>query len=103
MADVVDSVASSELIQLTDEDRARLKESSAVIYSVTTFVSLTRETFNKFNEICTEDRQYNLDAISSIGDLMNHLADLFGARGGIETSEALRKGKLYTEKIVVRL
>ena len=101
VAVLVDTLASTRLMELPEEGRAQLKLSGAVIYSVTTLVSLIKETFSGFNEICTADKQYNLDAIIAIGDLTNHLADLFGAHGGIETSEALRKGKLYTERVVV--
>ena len=46
-------------------------------------------------------KQYNLEAVSAIGDLMVHLADLAGSLGGVKIGESIRKGKVFTERIVV--
>merc|ERR1711874_717471 len=41
--------------------------------------------------------------ISAVGDLMTHLADMFGSLGGVKTGESIRKGKLYTDRVVAEL
>ena len=101
LAVLVDSLASSRSLEINGEVRGLLKQSGATIYSVNTFISLLGKSFSKFQDVCTADKRYNLEAISALGDLMNHLADLFGSRGEIQMSERIRRGKLYTERVVV--
>ena len=101
LAVLVDSLASSYQLNLSPEGRALLKKSGSTISAVTTFLTQLRETFSRFEEICTADKQYNLEAVSAIGDLMVHLADLAGSLGGVKLGESIRKGKVFTERIVV--
>merc|ERR1711884_634665 len=103
LAVLVDSLASSYQLNLSPEGRALLKKSGSTISAVTTFLTQLRETFSRFEEICTPDKQYNFEAISAIGDLMIHLADLAGSLGGVEIGENIRKGKDFTERILAEL
>jgi len=103
LAVLVDSLASSYQLNLSPEGRELLKKSGSTIYAVTTFLTQLRETFSRFEEICTDDKQYNLEAVSAIGDLMVHLADLAGSLGGVKIGESIRKGKVFTERIVAQL
>merc|ERR1712066_35300 len=103
LAVLVDSLASSYQLNLSPEGRELLKRSGSTIYAVTTFLTQLRETFSKFEEICTADKQYTLEAVSAIGDLMVHLADLAGSLGGVKIGESIRKGKVFTERIVAEL
>jgi len=103
LAVLVDSLASTHQLNLSNEGRNLLKKSGSTIYAVTTFLTQLRETFSRFEEICTPDKEYNFEAISAIGDLMIHLADLAGSLGGVETGENIRKGKVFTERILAQL
>jgi len=103
LAVLVDSLASSYQLNLSPEGRALLKKSGSTISAVTTFLTQLRETFSRFEEICTADKQYNLEAVNAIGDLMVHLADLAGSLGGVKIGESIRKGKVFTERIVAQL
>merc|ERR1711884_106510 len=103
LAVLVDSLSSTYQLNLSPEGRALLKKSGSTISAVTTFLTQLRETFSRFEEICTADKQYNLEAVSAIGDLMVHLADLAGSLGGVKLGESIRKGKVFTERIVAQL
>jgi len=103
LAVLVDSLASTHRLQLSAEGRAELKQSGATISAVTTFLTQLRAAFSRFEDVCTKDKQYNLEAISAVGDLMTHLADMFGSLGGVKTGESIRKGKLYTDRVVAEL
>merc|ERR1712121_11261 len=61
------------------------------------------DNFAKFQEVCTPDRQYNIEAISAVGDRMVNLADMFGALGGVQTGQNIRKGKAFVARIVAEL
>ena len=86
---------------VSEAGRQELRQSAATISAVTTFVTQLREDFARFQEICTGDKQYNLDSITAIGDMISHLADMVGSLGAVKVGEGARKGKLYAERIVV--
>ena len=86
---------------VSEAGRQELRQSAATISAVTTFVTQLREDFARFQEICTGDKQYNLDSITAIGDMISHLADMVGSLGAVKVGEDVRKGKLYAERIVV--
>merc|ERR1719397_1770726 len=90
-------------LQVSPAGREELRKSANAIYAVTSFLTQLRQTFFRFQTICTADKQYNLQSISAIGDLINHLADLFGSLGGIKIGESTRKGKRFVEKVVGEL
>ena len=78
-----------------------MKDSASTISAVTTFLGQLRTSFVKFSLICSPDKQYNLEAITAVGDLIINLADMFGSLGGIEKGNQIRKGKDYVNKLVV--
>ena len=88
-------------LPLSPAERRQLKDSSNTISAVTTFLAQIGEDFAEFQEICTPDKEYNLKAISAVGDLVADLADMFASLGGIQTSQNIRKGKAFVQKIVV--
>ena len=88
-------------LPLSPAGRGQLRESANTISAVTTFLGQLGDNFAKFQEVCTPDRQYNIEAISAVGDLMVNLADMFGALGGVQTGQNIRKGKAFVARIVV--
>ena len=101
LAVLVDELSYSRQLILSPQGRAQLKESANTISAVTTFITQLRSTFSRLENTCTADKQYNLDSISAIGDLMVNLADLFGSLGSAQTGENIRKGKAFVAKITV--
>ena len=102
LAVLVDELSYSPKLILSPQGRAQLKQSASTISAVTTFLTQLRSTFSRFENICTADKQYNLDSINAIGDLMVKLADLFGSLGSVQTGEKIRRGKAFVAKITVR-
>merc|ERR1712098_399614 len=100
---LVDELAYTDKLALSDEGRRQLKESGSSISAVTTFLTQLRSTFSTFEEICTENSEYNIKAIGAVGDLIVNLADLFGTLGGIKQGEQVRKGKDFVNKLVAQL
>ena len=101
LAVLVDELAATNQLALSPAGRSQLKESANTISAVTTFLTQLRANFARFNQICTADKQYNIESINAVGDLMVNLADLFGSLGGVQTGENIRKGKAFVQKIVV--
>ena len=101
LAVLVDQLSLTRDLNMTEEGRGELRQSANVISSVTTFITRLRETFVKFQLVCTPNKQYNIKSLNAIGDLMEHLADVFGSLGGIQEGENIRKGKNFVNKIVV--
>lgn len=83
--------------------RDNLRRTSAGLSSVTTYLAKLQLTSARLENFCTEDNKYNRQAIAAIGDLMDNLADLYGALGDAKTGERIRYGKVYTDKVTTEL
>merc|ERR1712024_32173 len=103
LATLVDELSYTNQLRLKEEGRRQLKDSASTISAVTTFITQLRSTFSRFEQICTPDRHYNMQAIGAVGDLMVSLADLFGTLGGVKQGEHIRNGKEYVSKVVAQL
>merc|ERR1719414_846701 len=103
LAALVDELSNTNQLALSIEGRQQLKDSASTISAVTTFLTQLRSTFAKFSKTCTADKEYNIEAISAVGDLMINLADMFGSLGGIQKGLQIAKGKDYVNKLVAQL
>merc|ERR1712241_922910 len=103
LAALVDELSYTNQLALTLEGRRQLKDSASTISAVTTFLGQLRSTFTRFEQICTPDRQYNILAISAVGDLMVNLADMFGTLRGVKQEKQIRNGKEFVNKVVAQL
>ena len=90
-------------LSLSIEVRRQLVDSARKISTVATFLNRLRSVFSRIEQICTPDRQYNIKALSSLGDLMVYLGDLFATLGEVHQGEKIRKGKEFVNKVVVSL
>jgi len=61
------------------------------------------DSFTKFDQFCTSDKQYNIDSVKAIGDTLGNLADLFGVLGGQDDSEKIREQADFTRRIAVAI
>lgn len=103
LAVLVDELSSSTEIYMTHHTRAELRTSAKIISGVTTFVTKLNKSFTKFDKFCTSDKEYNIEAITAIGDMMTGLADLFSVLGGIRDAEEIRKQGDFTKKVVANI
>jgi len=103
LAVLVDELSTTRDLALTPQGRGQLKQSANVIVAVTTFITKLRANFLRFQQVCTADKQYNIEAINAVGDLMVDLADMFGALGGVQQGEKIRNGKAFVNRVVGEL
>jgi len=103
LAALVDELSSTTDIYLTPQTRQDLKKSEKIISGVTTFVTQLNKSFSKFEKFCTSDKEYNIEAITAIGEMMTGLADLFGVLGGLSDAEQIRKQGDFTKKVVANI
>ena len=75
--------------------------STKIISGVTSFLVKLNKSFTKFDKFCTSDKEYNIEAITAIGEMMTDLADLFAVLGGITDAEEIRKQGDFTKTVVV--
>ena len=101
LAQIVDELSITNQLVISFSGRAQLKESANTISAVTTFINQLGSTFSRLANTCTAHKQYNLDSISAMGDMMVNLADLFSSLGSFQTGENIRKGKAFVAKITV--
>merc|ERR1711892_1347249 len=87
----------------TLQSRDDLKDSAKIISGVTTFLTNLNKSFTKFDKFCTSDKEYNIEAITAIGEMMTDLADLFAVLGGITDAEEIRKQGDFTKTVVANI
>lgn len=80
-----------------------LRRAATALSSVRTFFTYLRVTFEKFDKMCTGDKEYNIQAIQAIGDMMSHLADLAIQNGAYQLGMGIRRGKLFAYKLAIEL
>merc|ERR1712123_252192 len=102
LAVLVDELSSNTKITGL-QTREDLKDSAKIISGVTTFLTNLNKSFTKFDKFCTSDKEYNIEAITAIGEMMTDLADLFAVLGGITDAEEIRKQGDFTKKVVANI
>merc|ERR1739838_156875 len=100
LAVLVDELSSTTDFYMTSRTRQELKRSAKIISGVTTFITQLNKSFSKFEQFCTSDKEYNIEAITAIGEMMTGLADLFGVLGGLSDAEEIRKQGDFIKKVV---
>ena len=100
LAVLVDELSSNTKITGL-QTRQELKNTAKTISGVTSFLTKLNKAFTKFDKFCTSDKEYNVEAITAIGEMMTDLADLFAILGGISDAEEIRKQGDFTNKVVV--
>jgi len=83
--------------------RSTLRKSASTMSSINTFFIYIRLTFEKFDQMCSLEKQYNIEAIYALGDMLGHMADLFRSTGGFDMADRIRKGKLFAYRLAIKL
>ena len=102
LAYLLDELSNTTEFQMSEETRVELRTSSKALSGVTFFVKRLGSSFSKFNQLCTSDKEYNVEAIKAIGQMMDDLADLFSVLGGYEDAKEIRKQGEFINRVVVR-
>merc|ERR1712008_552868 len=103
LAALVNELSNSNELYMPSQSREELKTSAKIISGVTSFLVKLNKSFTKFDKFCTSDKEYNIEAITAIGEMMTDLADLFAVLGGITDAEEIRKQGDFTKKVVANI
>ena len=98
VAVLLDTLATTAQLDLAQAERAQMQEVASIMTAVTTFLTQLRAVVSKFQNIYTLDNKD--DSFNAIGNLMQHLGDLFTSLGSVITGECIRRGREFIQKIV---
>ena len=98
---LVNELSSRDDIYFSAQKRQSLKNSANIVTKVTNFLTQLKKSFSKFDRICTNNKDYNIEVITAMGDMMTDLADLYRAIGGSTAAEEISKQGDFTKKVVV--
>ena len=79
----------------------QMLESVRRINAVINFLNQLGSFFSNSKQICTPEKQYNILALSTLGDLMVNLGDLFTTLGDVQQGQQIRKGREFVYKVLV--
>lgn len=102
LAVLVTEIADKPELSLKYGVKSQLRQSAAVLSTVTTFLEQLKSDIARMEKFCTANNQYNRDSIVAIGDLMENLANMYSSLGDIKTGEKIRYGKVYIDGVTVR-
>ena len=60
-----------------------------------------KKSFSQFDNLCTKERNLNIELINALGVLMNDLADLYTSVGGETAANEIHKQGDFPKKVVV--
>ena len=98
---LVDELSSKDNIYFSTQKRQSLKSSAKIVTKVTNFLSKLKRSFSKFDRICTKNKDYNIEIITAMGDMMTDLTDLYRDLCGLTAAEDTSKQGDFTKKVVV--
>ena len=98
---LVNELASKDDIFFSIQKKQSLKSSADIVFKVTNFLTKLKKSFSKFEQFCTKNKDYNIEVITAMGDMMTDLADLYRAVGGTTAAEEISKQGDFTKKVVV--
>ena len=101
LALLVDELSSKKDIFFSLQKRQSLKSSAIIAHKVTDFLEYVKKSLFHFDNLCTKDRNHNIELINALGVLMNDLADLYTSVGGETAANEIRKQGDFTQKVVV--
>jgi hypothetical protein len=101
LGNLVEELSSRNDIYFSTQKRQSLKSSAKIVTRVTNFLSQLKNTFSKFDRICTGNKEYNIEVITAMGDMMTGLADLYRELGGNTAAQDISKQGDFTKKVVV--
>merc|ERR1711997_540923 len=100
LADLVNELASREDIYFTIHKRQTLKSAAKTVTTVTDFLSKLGRDFSRFDQFCSRDKDYSVELISALSDMMDDLAGLYKSLDGHSAAAELSKQGDFIEKIV---
>merc|ERR1712083_338531 len=99
IARLLNDVSNARDLQLDPLTTEYLKESK-VVDEVTKFLRKTNRNLASFEKLCSKNKDYNVNVINSIGDVMDDMAELFASLGSKDRAEEIRKkGKFVKESV----
>ena len=101
LALLVDELSSKKDIFFSLQKRQSLKSSAIIVHKVTDFLDHVKKSFSQFDNLCTKDKDHNIELINALGVLMNDLADLYTSVGRETEANEIRKQGDFTQKVVV--
>merc|ERR1719516_246774 len=87
----------------TSNTRRQLKKSADADGAVTKFLEKLSRNFSNLKQICTSDKQYNLNSLSAVGETMDDLTEVFTTLGDSRNAQRIGKGKAFANKVVREL
>jgi len=100
LAVLLNELSSRNDVYFSIQKRQSLKSSAKILTKVATFLTQLKSSFSKFDQFCTEDKEYNIEVVTAISDVMTDLADLYTDLGGETVADEVRKQGDFTKKIV---
>merc|ERR1719431_800955 len=103
LADLVNELASRDDIYFSIHKKQTLKSAAKTVTTVTDFLSKLERDFSRFDQFCSRDKDYSLELISALSDMMDNLAGLYKSLDGHSAAFELRKQGDFTKKMVANI
>ena len=103
LAGLVGDISNARDLHLSYRTRQQLTLSSKILSEVTSFLGKINKSLSSFDELCNKDKDYNINVINAIGDIMESMAVLFDNLGSVHRAKEIKSKGEFVKKAVVSL
>eukprot|EP00090_Calanus_glacialis_P029210 TRINITY_DN4686_c0_g1_i5.p1 TRINITY_DN4686_c0_g1~~TRINITY_DN4686_c0_g1_i5.p1 ORF type:complete len:367 (-),score=107.45 TRINITY_DN4686_c0_g1_i5:195-1295(-) len=100
LAGLVGDISNARDLQLSYSTRQQLTLSSKILSEVTSFLGKINKSLSSFGELCNKDKDYNINVINAIGDIMESMAVLFDNLGSVDRAKEIKSKGEFVKKAV---
>ena len=103
LAHLVEEISNASDLQLSSGTRQQLTLSATILTEVTSFLGKMNKSLSSFGKLCSKDKNYNINVINAIGDIMESVAVLFDNLGSDGRAKQIKNKGEFVNKAVVSL
>jgi len=96
---ILDEVEKDSSLKLPVVTKLRLQEAKEYLSAVENFMKKINQSFGSQAEICKSGKDHSQGALTSLGEMLEGLADLFRTLGGYQEADNIREKSKFTETI----
>ena len=85
----------------TKQARDMFHKSGNILSGLVAFLSQLKTQSKEFQNFCYPNKESAVRGISALANIIDSMADMFSTLGNYKAGEEIRKGKLFTQNIVV--
>merc|ERR1711915_521536 len=100
LARILEEIANERDLDLDAHTIEDLRDASKILKITTSFLRKLNSQLSSFKKLCSKNKDYNVNVLNAIGEIMEDMAELFADLGSKEQAQIFRSRGDYVKKSV---